>query len=131
MGKLIILFVLLSCSASLYACGGGGGDSDGVNSVAITPAVTGAQYVVFAWNDLGMHCQDLDQRVASILPPFNVLHAQVVKKGHVPVILDGAQAEVVYSAASNPQDPALANPVPAAIFTPASSSVFKFRSATS
>ncbi len=75
-----------------------------------------AGYQMVAANDLGMHCQDVDQRVASILPPFNVLHAQVIKKGHQPVILDGTQAEVVYSAASNPQDPALANPVPGMVY---------------
>ncbi len=73
-------------------------------------------YQTVATNDLGMHCQDLDQRVASILPPFNVLHAQVIRKGHLPVILDATQAQVLYSAASNPQDPALANPVPGSIY---------------
>jgi hypothetical protein len=36
---------------------------------------------VFAFNDLGMHCLDKDFSVFSILPPFNVLHAQVVRKG--------------------------------------------------
>jgi hypothetical protein len=75
-----------------------------------------AGYQMVAANDLGMHCQDLDQRVASILPPFNVVHAQVIRKGHLPVILDATQAEVVYSAASNPQDPSLANPVPGKIY---------------
>ena len=38
-------------------------------------------YSVLAINDLGMHCGDLDTRIASILPPFQVLHAQVVQKG--------------------------------------------------
>ncbi len=74
------------------------------------------RYQTVAANDLGMHCQDLDQRVASILPPFNVLHAQIIRKGHMPVILDSAQVEVAYSAASNPQDPALANPAPVNIY---------------
>ncbi len=73
-------------------------------------------YQILAANDLGMHCADLDQRVASILPPYNVVHAQVVKKGHVPVLLDQTQLEVVYSAASNPNDPALANPLPTSIY---------------
>ncbi len=73
-------------------------------------------YQILAANDLGMHCGDLDQRVASILPPFNVMHAQVVQKGHVPRILDQTQVDVAYSAASNPQDPALANPAPGSIY---------------
>jgi hypothetical protein len=75
-----------------------------------------AGYQLVAANDLGMHCQDVDQRVASILPPFNVLHAQIIRKGHLPVILDATQAELAYSAASNPQDPALANAVPRSVF---------------
>ena len=75
-----------------------------------------AGYQVVAANDLGMHCGDLDQRVASILPPFNVLHAQVIQKGHVPRILNASQVEVVHSAASNPQDPAQLNTVPSSIY---------------
>lgn len=75
-----------------------------------------AAYQVVAANDLGMHCGDLDQRVASILPPFNVLHAQVIRKGLKPQVLDSGQAEVVYSAASNPQDPAQAGVLPASVY---------------
>jgi hypothetical protein len=33
-------------------------------------------YTLVAINDLGMHCGDLDTRISSILPPFNVLHAR-------------------------------------------------------
>jgi hypothetical protein len=58
-------------------------------------------------NDLGMHCGDLDHRVVSILPPFNVVHAQVILKGATPRILNDTEARVFYSAASNPKDPAL------------------------
>ncbi len=67
-------------------------------------------YRVFAVNDLGMHCGDLDTRVSSILPPFNVIHAQVIRRGSSPDLLSRADGiEVLYSAASNPDDPALAN----------------------
>ncbi len=38
-------------------------------------------YVVLAWNDLGMHCDQDDYSYFSILPPFNTLHAQVIKRG--------------------------------------------------
>ena len=37
------------------------------------PRVAGGNYSVFAVNDLGMHCGDLDGRIANILPPFQVL----------------------------------------------------------
>ncbi|MBL3600431.1 MAG: hypothetical protein JMN25_11250 [gamma proteobacterium endosymbiont of Lamellibrachia anaximandri] len=46
--------------------------------VAEQPLVNQNGYKIFAINDLGMHCGDLDTRVSSILPPFNVLHATVI-----------------------------------------------------
>lgn len=65
-------------------------------------------YKVFATNDLGMHCGDLDTRISSILPPFNVIHAQVIQRGSEPDILTpGDGVDVVYSAVSNPGDPIL------------------------
>ncbi len=73
-------------------------------------------YQILAANDLGMHCGDFDHRQVSILPPFNTLHAQVVRLGAKPQILDESQAEVVYSAASSPQDPAQERPVPPGVF---------------
>ncbi len=74
---------------------------------------TGGHSIV-AINDLGMHCGDLDTRIASILPPFQVLLAQVIQKGSEPNLLGPGQAQVFYSAASNPNDPILAqvNPDP-------------------
>lgn len=63
-------------------------------------------FQVVAANDLGMHCGDLDHRIASILPPFNVVHAQVIHKDAFPDILDATNVQAVYSAASNPRDPA-------------------------
>jgi hypothetical protein len=70
-----------------------------------------SNHQVFAVNDLGMHCGDIDTRISSILPPFNVLHAQVVQKGVTPRLLGKGEAKVGYSAASNPDDPTLDNPV--------------------
>ena len=43
------------------------------------PQVLDSNHSVFAVNDLGMHCVDLDGRIANILPPFQVMLAQVVK----------------------------------------------------
>ena len=73
-------------------------------------------FQIFANNDLGMHCGDLDHRIASILPPFNVVHAQVFARGAAPQILTNSAVEVYYAAASNPKDPALQNPIPNSIF---------------
>lgn len=65
-------------------------------------------YRVPAINDLGMHCGDLDTRVSSILPPFNVIHAQAVERGITPRLLNEADGMTLYYAgASNSSDPAL------------------------
>jgi len=55
--------------------------------------------LVFSFNNLGMHCYDSDYSVFSILPPFNTVLAQVVRRGaggNKPEILDPTQAEVFY-----------------------------------
>ncbi len=44
------------------------------------PAVT-MNYIILAWNDLGMHCAQDDYSAFLILPPFNTLHAQVFQRG--------------------------------------------------
>lgn len=72
------------------------------------PLTGQSAYKVFSANDLGMHCGDFDTRISSILPPFQVVHTQVILRGSEPDILtpdDGI--EVVYSASSNPDDPIL------------------------
>lgn len=51
---------------------------------APTPANT--TYTLFAWSELGMHCMDgKDYSVFSVLPPYNVVHAQLLKRGEPPV----------------------------------------------
>ena len=78
LGSLVLSFVL--------ACGGGGnsssgeGDSSGEHSSAGEHSSSGGSstggtgngnYMLTAWNDLGMHCMDgKDFSVFSILPPY-------------------------------------------------------------
>ena len=58
------------------------------------------QYVVFAWNDLGMHCLNPGYDAAVVLPPYNTLWAQVVKRGNPPqVVTQGITVE--YSIVGN------------------------------
>jgi len=59
---------------------------------------------VLAANDLGMHCVDKEFSLFSMLPPFNVLNAQVVRKGTdaLPVLLDETQVEVRYTSVADP-----------------------------
>lgn len=85
-------------------------------AVSEQPQQTLAGYQIVAANDLGMHCADLDHRIASILPPFNVLHAQALRNGADPRILGPADVEIVYSSASNPADPALSRAVPSSVY---------------
>ncbi|AJE04136.1 carboxypeptidase-like regulatory domain-containing protein [Geobacter pickeringii] len=51
------------------------------------PAAT-MNYVVVAWNDLGMHCAQDDYSYFCVLPPFNTLHVQVIQRG-VGVVTSG------------------------------------------
>ncbi len=51
-------------------------------------------YVVFAWNDLGMHCANPTYDKLVLLPPYNTVWAQVVKRGNPPqVVTSGLTVE--------------------------------------
>ncbi|HOW24780.1 MAG TPA: T9SS type A sorting domain-containing protein [Bacteroidales bacterium] len=39
------------------------------------------EYLIIAWNDLGMHCANKDFQNMAILPPYNNLKAQVIRRG--------------------------------------------------
>ncbi len=51
------------------------------------PAAREGDYVVIGWNDLGMHCINPSFKNLAILPPFNNLWVQVIKRGDPPVIV--------------------------------------------
>jgi hypothetical protein len=57
-------------------------------------------YVVLGYNDLGMHCMNQDFSQLCILPPFNNLHAQVIRRGREPHIV-GSGVEVGYRIPNN------------------------------
>ncbi len=115
--------VLITVNAPVQACNPANlnvsintTSQDGCPDVDLTqsqyqqPVVANTTYSVLAINDLGMHCGDLDTRISSILPPFQVLLAQVIQKGATPVINPNG-VSVSYSAAANPNDPILASNV--------------------
>ena len=58
-------------------------------------------YRMVAWNDLGMHCMDSDYSVFSILPPFNVVWAQLVDGSGNLVTTEGGFT-VTYEAVADP-----------------------------
>ncbi|MCA9129472.1 MAG: hypothetical protein KDB22_20440 [Planctomycetales bacterium] len=57
-------------------------------------------YVVLGYNDLGMHCMNQDFSRLCILPPFNNLHAQVIRRGKEPDIVTNG-VDVTYAIPSN------------------------------
>ncbi len=102
----LIAVLFLGCGSG----GGGGGSSAGPaasggaptgTSLVLTPLpasettapigginnATSAQYIVLAWNDLGMHCLNPSYDSAVILPPYNTVWAQVVKRGNPPQVV--------------------------------------------
>ena len=48
------------------------------------------EYVVLAWNDLGMHCYNANFDELAVLPPYNTLWAQVIRVGDPPQIITEA-----------------------------------------
>ncbi len=93
-------------SLGAVGCGGGGlgggeggdnegGGEDGGGGPAPGGSLNGI--AVVAANDLGMHCMDREFATFAILPPFNVVRSQVVKRASPkPVLLDSSQVSLTY-----------------------------------
>jgi hypothetical protein len=100
---LITLLILLT----IPACGGGGGgddDNDDDNNDDSGVVVIPDTHQVLAFNDLGMHCADLDYSTFVILPPFNVVHSQVIERGSTPRIQNAGAVDVSYRAVKDASD---------------------------
>ena len=53
------------------------------------PQAASGSYSLMAWSELGMPCIDgKDYSIFSVLPPYNVIHAQLIQKGEPPVLTD-------------------------------------------
>ncbi len=96
-------FSLFLAVQGVTASGGGALSNIGFFSLQPAPVPSGAVKVLGA-NDLGMHCVDKDFSIFSILPPYNVLNAQVVQLNPqgLPTILDGTTVELKYNAVVDP-----------------------------
>ncbi len=94
-----VLVCSLVCIMCLVDCAGSGIDpveSTGDSASSRAPS----DLVVIAFNELGMHCMNEDFADLCILPPFNSLRAQVIRRGDNPdIIRTGAQ--VTYSFPGN------------------------------
>ncbi len=54
-------------------------------------------YVMFGWNDLGMHCYNHDFQDLAVLPPYNTLWAQVIKRGNPPqIVTNGIRVQYAF-----------------------------------
>lgn len=52
-----------------------------------TPVAALGDYILIGWNDLGMHCYNHSFKDLAVLPPYNNLFAQVIKRGDPPQIV--------------------------------------------
>lgn len=71
-------------------------------ALAPTPQAAPAlgNYIVVAYNELGMHCMNQDFSELMILPPFNTLRAQVIRRGGSPEIM-GSDVQVRFNIPGN------------------------------
>jgi hypothetical protein len=80
MAKSIVTILGICVLMPLMTC------NKGVNNSGNQNLPAAGQYVVLAWNDLGMHCLNPTYDTAVILPPYNNLRVQVIRKGAKPAI---------------------------------------------
>ncbi len=77
--------------------------SSGVTTTATgtySALLKSSAYTVIAYNDLGMHCMNQDFSELMILPPYNVFHATVIRRGGDPRIVSSG-VTVDYRVPSN------------------------------
>lgn len=82
MKKKVIFYVLAASwlAAVFTSC------TKNQDSTTTPPGITN-DFSVFAWNDLGMHCLNPTYDKLVILPPYNNVVVQVVKRGNPPTIV--------------------------------------------
>ncbi|MBK8048979.1 MAG: hypothetical protein IPK16_18805 [Anaerolineales bacterium] len=71
-------------------------------------ATEAGNWVVLAWNDLGMHCYNADFSNLAVLPPYNTLWAQVIRRGDPPRIITRT-VSVSYSFPNNKESASKTN----------------------
>jgi hypothetical protein len=94
---LSIPFAALCALLLLIAAWSGPVSAVGLTDSSIAAPAATEDYVVLAWNDLGMHCYNRDFTDLGVLPPFNTLWAQVIRIGDPPqVVTQGLRVEFFF-----------------------------------
>lgn len=84
---LLMLLVVWGCSKQKQEEQTGLSEEPAEKAAKVSVFGGTSSYVVFAWNDLGMHCLNPSYDKLVILPPYNNLKVQVVKRGKVPQVV--------------------------------------------
>lgn len=86
--KISTLGAAVAWILAVVGCAGDGASLEAADSSRLA----NTDLVVIAFNELGMHCMNQDFADLCILPPFNTLRTQVIRRGDNPeVIRTGAQ----------------------------------------
>jgi len=108
--RIVPLLAVLSLLAGSYLVAGLGLDdeeSDHPQAVPTQgsgsfPSASTTQYRLTAWSELGMHCIDgKDYSVFSVLPPYNIIHAQLMTLADPPVLVTSG-VNITYRAVADP-----------------------------
>ena len=86
LGLLIALLILVLLSSSTIS-GTARATQAMVGYLPVVEKFAPPEYVLLGWNDLGMHCYNHDFQDLAVLPPYNTLWAQVIKRGDPPQIV--------------------------------------------
>jgi hypothetical protein len=83
----LLLFAICGLALSAALVLGLSADKPSAAAAPNATAPATDDYVVLSWNDLGMHCYNRDFQYLAVLPPYNNLWAQVVRRGDPPVVV--------------------------------------------
>jgi len=108
--RIVPVLALLSLLAGLYGVGPGLAQKDESQSQGPAPVeapssspgpAASTAYRLMAWSELGMHCIDgKDYSVMSVLPPYNIIRAQLMTLANPPIPVTGG-VTITYQAVAD------------------------------
>lgn len=87
LGLILPALVLALLLASGLVAASAQGLYDTYLPIVFKPGTPPTSYVLLGWNDLGMHCYNYNFQDLAVLPPYNTLWAQVIRRGDPPQIV--------------------------------------------